>query len=323
MSWYPIAVLPQPGRRFLVTGANGGIGFFTSARLAGAGAHVVLSGRSPERLDAAARAIRARVPAASVDTLVIDTSSLDSVAAGVDELLAAAPLDGLVLNAGTVHPPGARLESIDGNELVFATNVLGHFALLARLLPHLSDGARIVSLGSLSTKLSTFRVDDLQLTGGYDPWRAYAQSKIAAQSIAFELDRRLRAAVVADAAGAGIRGGARLGAPRVHSLVAHPGYSISGRTPAVTGVNEPTRVSRFADALQSPWAQGKHRGAEVIVHAATATGVEGGQFWGPRFATKGAPVLQRPTRTSSDPAIGARLWEIAEDATGARLEAGA
>lgn len=324
MSWYPIAVPPQSGRRFLVTGANAGIGFFTSARLAGAGAHVVLSGRSPERLDAAARAIRARVPAASVDTLVIDTSSLDSVVAGADELLAAEPLDGLVLNAGMVHTPGARLESVDGNELVFATNVLGHFALLARLVPRLADGARIVSLGSLSTRLSTFRVDDLQLTRGYDPWRAYAQSKIAAQSIAFELDRRLRAAAVTDAAGGGPGGGGRvgapLGAPRVHSLVAHPGYAISGRTPAVPGVNEPARGARFADALQAPWAQGKHRGAEVIVHAATAPGVEGGQFWGPRAATKGAPVLQRPTRTSSDPAIGARLWEIAERATGARIE---
>ena len=319
MSWYPIAVPPQSGRRFLVTGANAGIGFFTSARLAGAGAHVVLSGRTPERLDAAARAIRARVPAASVATLVIDTSSLDSVAAGADELLAAEPLDGLVLNAGMVHAPGTRLESVDGNELVFATNVLGHFALLARLLPHLVDGARILSLGSLSTQLSTFRVDDVQLTRGYDPWRAYAQSKIAAPSSGFELDRRLRAAVARDAAS----GDARGGAPRVHSLVAHPGYSISGRTPAVPGVNEPARGARFADALQSPWAQGKHRGAEVIVRAATAPGVEGGQFWGPRFATKGEPVMQRPTRTSSDPAIGARLWAIAELATGSRIEVGA
>ena len=57
-----------------------------------------------------------------------------------------------------------------------------------------ADGARIVSLGSLSTRLSTFRADDLQLERGYDSWRAYAQSKIATQVIGFELDRRLRAA---------------------------------------------------------------------------------------------------------------------------------
>ena len=117
-----------------------------------------------------------------------------------------------------VHTPFSRLESVDGNELVLATNVLGHFALLGRLLPHLEPGARIVSLGSLSSRLSSFRLDDLQLTRGYDPWRAYAQSKIATQVFGFELDRRLRAAEVP-----------------VASVVAHPGYSISGRTPGFRG----------------------------------------------------------------------------------------
>jgi len=299
VSWYPLPLPPQAGRRYLVTGANAGLGFFTAARLAGAGAHVVLGGRSPERLDAAAAAIREARPAASVETLVMDQSSLDAVAAGAERLEADAPLDGIVANAGMVHTPATRLESVDGNELVLATNMLGHFALIERMLPHLADGARVVSLGSLSTRLSTFRVDDVQLERGYDAWRAYAQSKIASQAVAFELDRRLRAA----------------GSP-VASVVAHPGYSISGRTPTVPGVNEPSRGTRFADALQAAWAQGKHRGAEVVLHALTATGVQGGQFWGPRFLTRGEPTLQTPTRVSTDPTIGARVWAFAEQATG-------
>ena len=299
MSWYPLQLPSLAGRRYLVTGANAGLGFFTAARLAGAGAHVVLSGRSPERLDAAAAAIRGARPAASVETLVIDQSSLDSVDAGADRLLADAPLDGIVANAGMVHPPEVRLESVDGNELVLATNVLGHFALIGRLLPHLAPGARVVSLGSLSTRLSTFRVDDLQLERGYDSWRAYAQSKIASQAIAFELDRRLRA-----------------GGVPVASIVGHPGYSIGGRTPTVPGVNEPSRGKRFADSLQAGWAQGKHRGAEIPLHALTAPGVESGQFWGPKYLTRGTPTLQRPTRVSSDPVVGARVWAFAERATG-------
>lgn len=299
MSWYPLPLPAQSGRRVLVTGANAGLGFFTAARLAAAGAHVVLSGRSPERLEAAAAAIRDARPAASVETIVIDQSSLDSVRAGADALLTAPPLDGVVANAGMVHTPRSRLESVDGNELVLATNVLGHFALLARLLPHLAPGARIVTLGSLSTRLSTFRTDDLQLTRGYASWRAYAQSKIAAQSIAFELDRRLRAADVA-----------------VASIVAHPGYSISGRTPRVSGVSSPSAGTRFADALQGAWAQGKHRGAELPLYALTAPRLEGGQFWGPKFLVKGSPTLQSPTRTTTDPIIGARVWSFAEAATG-------
>lgn len=306
MSWYPIALPSQAGRRHLVTGANAGLGFFTAARLAGAGAHVVLSGRSPERLAAAAAAIRDAHPAASVEPLVMDQSSLDSVEAGAEALLAGPVLDGIVANAGMVHTPGARLESVDGNELVLATNVLGHFALLDRLLPHLAQGARIVSLGSLSSRLSTFRLDDLQLTSGYDFWRAYAQSKIATQVFAFELDRRLRAADVP-----------------VASVVAHPGYSITGRTPTVPGVNEPGRGGRFVDALQAAWAQGKHHGAEIALHALTAPGVEGGQFWGPRFLTRGEPTLQTPTRVSTDPEIGARFWAFAEGATGRAFAVGA
>ena len=166
-------------------------------------------------------------------------------------------------------------------------------------------GARIVSLGSLSTLLSTFRIDDLQLERGYDSWRAYAQSKIATQVFAFELDRRLRAAGVA-----------------VSSVVAHPGYSIRGRTPTVPGVNEPSRGDRFADALQGAWAQGKHRGAEVSLHALTAAEVTGGQFWGPRHLTRGEPALQHPSRVTTNQAIGARFWAFAEGATGGAFPVG-
>ncbi|MFF2272944.1 SDR family NAD(P)-dependent oxidoreductase [Agromyces sp. NPDC058136] len=303
--WYPLELPSLAGRRYLVTGANAGLGFFTAARLAGAGAHVVLAGRSPERLEAALAAIRGARPEASIEPIVIDQASLASVRAGAKRLLHRDRFDGIVANAGMVHTPGARATSPDGNELVLATNVLGHFALFAELLPHLTDGARIVSLGSLSSRLSTFRVDDLQLERGYDFWRAYAQSKIASQVIAFELDRRLRAA------GLGVA-----------SLVAHPGYSISGRTPRVPGVNEPGPGDRFADALQAAWAQGKHRGAEITLHALTAPEATGGQFWGPRFSTKGDPTLQTPTRTSTDPAIAARVWAFAEQATGTTFSVG-
>jgi NAD(P)-dependent dehydrogenase (short-subunit alcohol dehydrogenase family) len=299
VSWYPIALPSQSGRRVLVTGATKGIGFFTAARMAAAGAHVVLSGRSSGRLDAAAAAIHDARRAASVETLVIDTSSLDSVRAGVEALVDGPPLGGVVANAGMVHAPRERRESVDGNELVLATNMLGHFALLAGLMPHLAPGARIVSLGSLSTMLSTFRADDLQLTRDYDSWRAYAQSKIASQVVAFELDRRLKAADVP-----------------ASSVVAHPGYSIGGRTPRVPGVHAPSTGKRLADSLQAPWAQGKHRGAEIALHALTAPGVEGGQFWGPRFLTRGEPTLQTPTRVSTDPVVGARFWTFAEGATG-------
>jgi NAD(P)-dependent dehydrogenase (short-subunit alcohol dehydrogenase family) len=311
MNWYPSPLPDQLGRRYLVTGANAGLGFFVSARLVGAGAQVVMSGRSPERLGRAADVIRARVAegvsagetGGTVATQLIDTSSLASVAHAAADLAETAPFDGIVLNAGMVHTPARREVSVDGNELVLATNVLGHFALLAQLLGRVAPRGRVVAVGSLSTQLSTFRVDDLQLERGYDLWRAYAQSKIASQSIGFELDRRLRAA-----------------GSKISSVVAHPGYSISGRTPFVPGVNEPSRGARFADELQGLWAQGKHRGAEPILHALTAPGVEGGQFWGPRYRTKGEPALAEATRGSRDPAVAAKVWAFAEQTTGTTFE---
>jgi hypothetical protein len=52
------------------------------------------------------------------------------------------------------------------------------------------------------------------------------------------------------------------------------------------------------------------------VRAAIDPDAVGGQFWGPRFQTRGVPVLARPTSTSSDPAIGARVWAKAEELTG-------
>ncbi|GLI27544.1 oxidoreductase [Agromyces rhizosphaerae] len=301
MSWYPTALPPLGGRTYLVTGANAGLGFFTSARLAGAGAHVVLSGRSPERLAAAVAAIRERLPEASVDTLVMDVSSLDSVGAAASQVQSFDRLDGLVLNAGSVHPPRAREVSADGHELVLATNHLGHFAFVAQVLPVLerSDAARIVWLGSLSSRLSGFDLEGLQLEDSYDFWTAYAHSKIAAQSTGFELARRLETA-----------------GSSVSSIVAHPGYSISGRTPYVPGVNEPSGATRFADNLQAPFTQGKHRGAASVLVAAAAPEAGNGDYWGPRWWTKGVPTRHRPARTSIDRAIASQLWTRSEQWTG-------
>ncbi len=105
------------GRTILVTGANGGIGFWTSAQLAAAGARVLLACRSAGRGDAAARTLRARVPGADVDVVSLDLASL----ASVDACVAAVreDLDAIVANAG-LTPAGGRARhrrtTIDGFE---------------------------------------------------------------------------------------------------------------------------------------------------------------------------------------------------------------
>ena len=89
-------------------------------------------------------------------------------------------LDGLLLNAGIVHPPKDRETTADGHEVVFATNVLGHFALAGALLTTLAAASgRMVWLGSMSTSLWPYDPVDPQLVEDYSGWRAYVQSKVA------------------------------------------------------------------------------------------------------------------------------------------------
>lgn len=305
MTWNPTALPTASGKTFVVTGANAGLGYFTSEQLARTGAQVVLACRNPVKADAALAAIRRRVPGAAVSAVRIDVADLGSVREAATELGRLTRIDGLVLNAGIVHPPRRREVSIDGNELVFATNVLGHFALTAALLPHLmqNPGSRVISLGSMITRLVDSPLHDLQLTTGYNSWKSYAQSKIAMQVFGFELDRRLRSAGLGGATG-------------VQSLVAHPGFSISGRTPGIRGVNEPSLAKRFVDNLQAPITQGKDRGAWPIVRAVLDSTAVGGEYFGPRFVVKGQPGIQEPTRTSRDREVAARLFRRSEEYAG-------
>lgn len=305
-TWDPRALPDLAGRTYLITGSNAGLGYFASEQLATAGAHVIMSGRNPNRIAAAKDALRRRHPDASVETLLLDTSNLGSVRAAAATVRARGRLDGLLLNAGIVHPPTERETTSDGHEIVFATNVLGHFALAGELLPVLASTsrrygghARMVWLGSMSTSMWRYDPVDPQLEKSYSGWRAYVQSKIATTAIGLDADRRLRAA----------------GVP-VASVVAHPGYSTSGRTRGVAGVNQPTRVTRFADNLQTPITQSKEHGAWAPVRALVDPTVEGGEYWGPRFVAKGAPRLQRPPAYAGDLELAERLWNAAADATG-------
>jgi NAD(P)-dependent dehydrogenase (short-subunit alcohol dehydrogenase family) len=304
----PDALPDLAGRMYLVTGANAGLGYFASEQLAAAGAHVILSGRHPNRLAAAHDALEARVPGASVETLLLDVSNPGSIRAAAASvrggLFSRSRLDGVLLNAGIVHTPRTRELTRDGRELVVATNALGHFVLAAELLTTLAKSAsrrqhsRLVWLGSVSTHLGIGEPTDFQLERHYDAWRAYVQSKLVVHALGIEADARLREADVP-----------------VDSVVAHPGYSIGGRTERVQGVNEPSRWKRLRDGMQ-PFAQGKRAGAASLVRALVDPDVHGGEYWGPRFWTQGRPVRQRPSRWAADQDVRTRVWEECERLTG-------
>jgi NAD(P)-dependent dehydrogenase (short-subunit alcohol dehydrogenase family) len=135
----------------LVTGASDGVGFEIAARLARAGADIIMPVRNTQKGETAAALIRERTPDAVIRVLPLDLSSLDSVSTLAEQLVGeGGPIDILIANAGVMNPPTRQL-SADGFELQLATNHLGHFALVARLLPLLREGrAHVTSQVSIA-----------------------------------------------------------------------------------------------------------------------------------------------------------------------------
>jgi NAD(P)-dependent dehydrogenase (short-subunit alcohol dehydrogenase family) len=173
--------LDLTGKTAIVTGGYSGIGLETTRALANAGAEVVVPARRPEL----AAANLDGIPRIEVDEL--DLADLGSVEQFAGRRLAdGRGIDILVNSAGIMACPETRTER--GWELQFATNHLGHFALVNRLKP-LLEGARVVSVSSNGHRASAIRWDDPHFTTGYDRGEAYGQSKTANVLLAVELDR--------------------------------------------------------------------------------------------------------------------------------------
>ncbi|MEO6533510.1 MAG: SDR family NAD(P)-dependent oxidoreductase, partial [Pseudolysinimonas sp.] len=138
------------GKLAIVTGANSGLGFGLTGRLAAAGAEVVMAVRNLEKGESARNELLAAQPEARLRLERIDLASLESVAAfAAGRVADGRPVDILLNNAGVMMPP-KRETTLDGFELQFESNYLGHYALTARLLPLLRAAAapRVTSLSS-------------------------------------------------------------------------------------------------------------------------------------------------------------------------------
>ncbi|MBA2346722.1 MAG: SDR family oxidoreductase [Solirubrobacterales bacterium] len=297
-SWTAAQIPDQTGRRAVVTGANSGLGLVTATELARKGAKVVLAVRTTSKGEQAMARIREDIPTADVEVRELDLSSLDSIRAFASELTEEDPgLDLLVNNAGIMMTPPQT--TADGFELQFGTNHLGHFALTGLLLDALSKGQdpRVVTVSSIEHKPGHVHFDDLQLEQGYTPRKAYQQSKMANAVFGLELDRRLRAA-----------------SSPVKSLLAHPGYSNTNLQS--TG---PTGIAKLAMWFGNRViAQGADKGALPQLHAATAIGVKGGEFYGPDGFQefRGAVTEVQAVPEARDEEIARRLWSVSEELTG-------
>ena len=181
------------GKTVLVTGSTDGVGRYVAAKLAAAGAKVLIHGRDRDRAKALADEIR-RAGHGEAVFYQADLSSLAGARQLADAVLAGHKrLDVFISNAGIgSRTQGAeRRESVDGYELRFAVNYLSGFLLAHLLLPLLKAGApsRIVNVASLGQHPIDF--DDVMLTKDYSGSRAYAQSKLAQIMFTIDLAREL------------------------------------------------------------------------------------------------------------------------------------
>ncbi|QGQ99559.1 SDR family NAD(P)-dependent oxidoreductase [Paenibacillus psychroresistens] len=176
------------GKVAIVTGGYSGIGLETSRVLAEAGATVIVPARTPEK----AKAAVAGIPRLELESLdLMDPASITSFAQRF--LASGRQLDILVNSAGIMASP--LLRDSRGYESQFATNHLGHFQLVAQLLPALlqAGSARVVSVSSRGHRLSGVDLEDPNFEHReYDKWKAYGQSKSANALFAVELDKRGR-----------------------------------------------------------------------------------------------------------------------------------
>ena len=260
MRWTAEQIPDQDGRTAVVTGANSGLGLAVSRELARHGARVVLACRNAGKGAQAKRAIETAVPAAQLELKALDLGELASVASFAENFCAEHDgLDLLINNAGVMAPP--RRETKDGFELQLGTNLLGHFALTARLIGTMQEraDARVVTVSSNAHKMGRINFDDLQSQRRYSRWGAYAQSKLADLLFALELDRRLRAA-----------------GSQVKSLAAHPGYAATNLQTAAPPLLD-ALVMRVTNVLV---AQNADMGALPTLYAATEPGLPGGSYIG-------------------------------------------
>jgi len=271
----------------VITGANSGMGKATSIEIAKTGANVVMVCRSKKRGEEALNEVRSLTGSDSVELMICDLASLKSIEEFCREFKKKYQrLDVLVNNAGVILP--GWHQTIDGYELQFGVNHLGHFLLTNRLLDLIvaSGPGRIINVTSGAHKIGRIHFDDINLKKNYTLWRAYAQSKLANILFTYELAERLKGT-------------------RVTVNCVYPGAVATNM-----GINRDTGFGTFITKMLKPFFQTSKEGAETAIYLATSLDVEG--VTGKYFVSKKAiPSSKR----SYDKVDAKKLWKLSEKMT--------
>lgn len=296
-----LAGIDLSGTTLIVTGGYSGIGLETTRALAAAGAHVVVPARRPDQAKQALDGIER----AEVDEL--DLGDLACVAGFADRFLATdRPLAAVIDSAGIMACPETRVGP--GWEAQFATNHLGHFALVNRLWPAIAAArGRVVAVSSRGHQLSPIRWDDPQFATGYDKWLAYGQAKTANVLFAVHLDTLTR--------DAGVR-----------AFALHPGAILTPLQRHVPRDEQLERgwINEDGTVKANPSFKTAEQGAATQTWAATSPQLDGlGGLYLEDCDVAGIAPERGPGELGSglrewavDPDQAARLWEFSAELTG-------
>jgi len=278
------------GKTIVITGGNAGIGKATAMALAKKGAEIIITSRSEDKAKAAVEEIKTASGNENVSYVLVDLSSLRSVREATEKLKVKCPkIDVLINNAGC-YLSDLQL-SVDGFEMQFATNHLGHFLLTNLLMANIkaADKARVVNLSSIAHKYTReLDLDDINYEKAeYGGWNAYSRSKFCNILFTKELARRLD--------GTGIT---------VNAV--HPGGVRT--TIAEKNTNWFTKLGWI---VMKPFMITVEKGAATSIHLASSPKVEGitGHYW-----SQSKQVWSN--RQSQDPELAKQLWKKSEELVG-------
>ncbi len=286
-------------KTLLVTGGGRGLGRATAERLASLGHRVLLTARNAVDGERAVCEIKVKYSGASVEARVLELSTVSSVRTFGERLSAEGIAVDVLLNcAGVMQQNPIRQTTSDGFEQTLAVNAFAPFLLTQTLMPALlrSKQARVINVssrlhwpGSRGEPVN-FDFGDPHLLHGYDPSRAYKNSKLALLWFTFELQRRL---------GTG---------SSITANAVCPGFVPT------TAANSATGFQRWL--LRSvlplmPFSRSVEEAVDSFVFMALDPTLEaaGGKFFGEKLAIESSPESRDETKAS-------RFWQLATQATG-------
>jgi len=132
------------GKIAVITGGNSGIGYSSAKKLKEEGATVIITGRSQERVNSAAKAL-------DVTGIIADVLDLSAINKAVDQIKNEfGRIDVLFVNAGVFIPMPVGQNSEDGFDTSVDINFKGAVFTIEKFLPIINDGGSIINLSSIN-----------------------------------------------------------------------------------------------------------------------------------------------------------------------------